>query len=320
MPHQTRVSSTARRLVSLQVEPLEHRTLLNGSSVAELAKTSTGIQVVTIQVPSTYVSQQADGLDVTLVRTTRSGRGQVQGPLTVDFTAAIGALPGSSLPAPDTPGQQFTPVNESVSFAAGQATTNVVVPINSAAPNPGLVPIALSVGAPSRLVRGSDTTVYLASSPDAVPPSITGVHVVRRGIVLAFSKPMAPASVENIRNYAVKYSPSQQFSLADLEGVGLIQTLANTSQKITLRRAIYNPATDTVTLIPKVSWPSTGGLEISSPSTLNSRRANPHKAQPLTDAQGNALSFNGIAGGAFSISISKGHPYVAAQPILSDGS
>jgi hypothetical protein len=137
---------------------------------------------------------------------------------------------------------------------------------------------------------------------------------------VTFDKPMSPATVENFHNYAVKYSPSQKFSLVQLTGVGLIQTLNNSSQTITLKQAIYDPGTKTVTLIPKVSWPSSGALEIRSPSSLTSKRAIPHKAEPLTDLQGNAINFNGMAGGAFSISISKGHPYMAAQPILSDGS
>jgi len=318
MPHDSRVLSTLRRRVPLRLEPLEHRTLLNGSSGADLAKSSSGVQDVTIQVPSPYVSQQASALDVTLVRTTASGGSHVRGPLTVDFSASVGALPGSNLTAPDTPGQQFTPVNESVTFPAGQTTANVVVPINSGAPNPGLVPIALSVGSPSRLVHGSNTTVDLAAGPDDVPPSIVYVHMLKRGIALTFSKPMAPASVDKIRNYAVKYSPSQKFSLSDLEGVGLVQTLDTTSQAITLKRAIYDAATNTVTLIPKVALPSSGTYRISSPASLGSRRADPHKAQPLTDLQGGVINPNGTVAGRFSITISRGHPYVATQSQFTD--
>jgi hypothetical protein len=148
---------------------------------------------------------------------------------------------------------------------------------------------------------------------------ITSAHLVKRRIALTFSKPMAPATVDRIQNYAVKYSPSQKFSLADLTGVGLIQRLNNTSQTIALKRASYDPSTNTVNLIPKATLPSSGVYQISSPSSLNSQRARPHKAQPLTDLQGNVLNPNGIVGGAFSISISKGHPYVATEPILSDG-
>ena len=54
-----RSGSSGERRVALDAEPLEHRTLLSGSSA---------LQEVTIQVPGTYVSQQAEQLTVTLVR------------------------------------------------------------------------------------------------------------------------------------------------------------------------------------------------------------------------------------------------------------
>jgi len=305
--------------VSLDAERLEHRTLLSGTSVSPHSKNARGMEDVAIMVPSTYVSQQASQLDVTLVRTTRPGHLHGQSPLTVDFSATLGSLPHSSQTTPDAPAQPFTPVDEAVTFPAGQATETVVVPINSGAPNPGLVPITLAVTPPTRKVAGSITTVYLVSGLDAIPPSIISVHMVKNGIAVTFSKPMAPATVENVHNYAVVYAPSQKFSLADLTGVGLIQTINITSQTITLKRAIYDATTKTVKLIPKVSLPSSGTYQISSPSSLSSRRARPHKAQPLTDLQGNVLNSSGMVAGAFSISISRGHPYVADGPILSDG-
>jgi hypothetical protein len=282
---------------------------LSGYSVMNAAGGSSGVQDVTIRVPSTYISQQASTLDVTLVRTMGSGHGHVKDPLTVDFSAALGSLPGGVQTTPDSAGHRFTPVDESVTFPAGQTTETVVVPIKSGAPNPGLVPILLAVMPPTHKLAGSNTTVYLVSGPDAIPPSIISVHMVKRGIAVTFSKPMAPATVENVHNYAVVYAPSKKFGLADLTGIGLIQTINNTSQTITLKRAIYDPATNTVRLIPRVSLPSSGTYQISSPSSLSSRRANPHKAQPLTDLQGNVLSSSGTVGGAFSISISRGHPY-----------
>ncbi len=321
MPHHSRPSSTSRPRVALQVEPLEQRTLLNGASTADAAKSSRGVQEVSIQVPSPYLSQQASVLPVTLVRTAASGHGRVRGPLTVDFSASVGTLPGNSVTAPDEPGEQFTPINESVTFQDGQTSTTVDVPIHSGAPNPGLVPVALSVESQPRSVDGTNTTVYLAAGPDDVPPFILYVHMINRGIAITFNKPMAPSTVTNIRNYAVKFSPSQKFNLADLAGVGLIQTLNTASQAIALKRAVYDPTTNTVVLIPKVSLSSASGtFQISSPASLSSKRANPHKAQPLTDVQGNAIDPDGAVVGKFSITISRGHPYVETQPQFIDES
>jgi len=275
---------------------------------------------VTIQVPSTYISQQASTLDVTLVRSTGPGHAHVDAPLTVDFSAALGALPGGAGATTAAAGQSFTPVAESVTFPAGQTSVNVVVPINRGASNPGLVPVALSVESPSRPVDGSSTTVYLASGPSAVPPEIVYVHMVKRGIAVTFSKPMAPATVKNVHNYAIKYSPSQQFSVEDLTGVGLINTLNTMSQPIALKRAIFNPSTDTVTLIPKAALATAGSYQIKSPASLAAMRDRPNKAQPLTDLLGNAINPGGSpVPGTFSISISKGHPYVETAPIVSDG-
>ena len=172
-----------------------------------MSTTAIGHQVVSIEVPSPYISQLSSQLDVTLVRTTPSGQSDSKGSVTVDFSATSGSTPSA---ATET---QFSPVNESVTFPPGQATETVAVPINPGAANPGLVPINLAVTSSVRQVKGSSTTVDLASGPDAIPPSIIGVQRVAGGIALTFSKPMDPATVQNIHNYVVKFSPTQEFSL-----------------------------------------------------------------------------------------------------------
>ena len=79
-------------------------------------------------------------------------------------------------------------------------------------------------------MRGSDQTIYLANNQDAIPPSIAAVTRVAGGIAITFSKPMDPSTVDNIHNYAMKFSPSQKFSLAQLTGFGLIETLNSRSK------------------------------------------------------------------------------------------
>ena len=307
-----RFVSSASRRISPQAERLEHRTLLSGAPAP---------QVVAVQVPSAYVSQQAQQLDVTLVRSAASGNSRSLGPLTIDFSASPGTLPLADLPVNNLATVQFAPVNESVTFPAGVTTATVVVPIDySAGVNTALVPVQLSVTSSSRRVHGSDQTIYLANSPDAVPPSIVAVGRVQGGIAVTFSKPMDPATVENIHNYAVKFTPSQQFSLADLTGVGLVQTLNKTKTPIGLRRASYNAATNTVTLVPNEQLGSAGSYTVSNPSSLLAKRNRPKKAVALTDLQGNPLEQGASASGVFSITISKGNPYAAATPVLWDGS
>jgi hypothetical protein len=131
---------------------------------------------------------------------------------------------------------------------------------------------------------------------------------------------MAPATVNNIHNYAVKFSPTQKYSLQNLTGVGLIETLTVSNVSIPLRRATYNPSTNTVLLVATQQLGSGGTYKISSPASVLAKRGGPKKSHALADVQGNALEQGGAAPGAFSITISKGHPYAAAPPTLSGGS
>jgi hypothetical protein len=307
MPHNPRISP--RQRITFGAELLERRSLLSG--------TAPGHQDVAIQVPSAYISQHSSQLDVTLVRTTPSGHSDAKGSITVDFSATSG--PGTGIaPASDATGQQFNPVKQSVTFPAGQSTETVVVPINSGAANPGLVPIQLAVTSSARQVKGTSATVYLASSSNAIPPSIIGVQRVAGGIAVTFSKPMDPATVDNIRNYVVKFSPTQNFSLENLYGIGLVQTLDNSTKTIPLRRATYNAATNTVLLVATEQLGSKGSYKISNPASLLAKKAKPGNSHPLTDVDGNMLDQGGT-GGAFSITIGKGKPFAAAAPTLAVG-
>ena len=220
MPHNPRFSP--RQRITPGLELLERRSLLSG--------TAPGHQDVAIHLPSAYISQQSSQLDVTLVRTKPSGHSDAKGSITVGFSASSEPAGGTTSTS-DATVEQFTPVNQSVTFPIGQTTETVAIPINSGAPNPGLVPIQIAVTSSTRQVKGSSATVYLASSANAIPPSIIGVQRVAGGIAVTFSKPMDPARVGNIRNFVVKFSPTQNFSLENLYGIGLVQTLDTTPVK-----------------------------------------------------------------------------------------
>ena len=84
--------------------------------------------------------------------------------------------------------------------------------------------------------------------------------------------------------------------------------------------AIYNAGNNTVTLVPDEQLGSMGSYTISNPPSLLAKKNRPKKAVALVDLQGNPLEQGGSAGGVFSITISKGNPYAAAVPVLSDGS
>ena len=86
------------------------------------------------------------------------------GPAHGRFSAAYGSLPGGLGGRHQTSWDNSSRLStESVTFPAGVTTETVVVPINAGAPNPGLVPVQLSVTTSSRRVHGSDATIYLAN-------------------------------------------------------------------------------------------------------------------------------------------------------------
>ena len=178
----------------------------------------------------------------------------------------------------------------------------------------------LGVTSTSGRASNSALTVYLADSLAAAPPIITAIQRVAGGIAVTFSKPMNPLRAQNIHNYSVRFTPSQQFSLADLTSVGLIEQIANQRQPITLRRATYDAATDTVLLVANESLGPNGAYTIGSAPSLSLPGNRPHKARALTDLEGNPLEEEDGGGGVFSINISKGHPYAVGAPVLSDGS
>ena len=142
------------------------------------------------------------------------------------------------------------------------------------------------------------------------------------GIALTFSEPMAPAAVADIHNYTVIFTPSQNFDVSDLTGIGLVEQVINQKHQVAFRAARYDSATNTVTLVAKEKLSTTtGSYEVRSPASLGSRRNTATKAQPLTDLDGNAINLGTTTViGAFAVSISRGHPYFAAQPTFAQGS
>ncbi len=316
MPHDISSQGRTARRTLPTIDRLEDRALLSGAASSTAHHAS-----VSIEVPGEYISQQSSQLDVTLVRTTRAGKVDARGPLTVAFTATPAATASgvAATPSASGPPASFRPVDETVTFPAGQASQTVAIPILQSTASPSLVPIQLAVSTSSRKVSDSSATVYLASSSDAIPPTIIGARRVAGGFALTFSKPMDPATVENIHNYALKFSPSQNFSLENIYGIGLVNVLNTAKQHVPLRRATYDPSSNTVLLVAGEQLGSKGSYEITSAASLTAKKGGPHKAQPLTDLAGNMLN-QGEAGGAFSVSISKGKPFAVDPPTLEPGS
>ena len=196
-------------------------------------------------------------------------------------------------------------------FPAGQSTETVAVPINPGAANPGLVPIDLAVTSRRGQVKGSSTTVTwrAARTPFRRRSSVSRESPAESPIT--FSKPMDPATVaEHSQLRGQVFARRRISALKTCTVVGLVQTLDNTTKKIPLRRATYNPATNTVLLVATEQLGSKGSYQISNPASLLAKKPRPSNAHPLTDLEA-TCSIKGEEAAAFSITIGKGKPYAA---------
>ncbi len=299
MPDQPRHKS--RRRTPIQVEPLEGRALL--SAVTASTPTTT-VRTSTTPVPapaqlavnasSMNVNQQQGSFTVT-VSLTEGISVRLKGPppaapldqpLTVEFSASL-EQPGSGTTEAASP--IFAPFHESVTFPAGASTESVTVPIISSAATAGPVTIYLSAAPTSSTSSGipnGNGNVELYSSPDATPPTFTSVQLVNRGrrasaVVLGFSKPMATATVEDIRNYRVLSRPETIHHTGFLFGLIGGWSTSNVIHSFPIAAATYDPSTLTVTLTLKRPAKASSLYEITS--------AYPLHGHVLTDPEGRLL-------------------------------
>jgi hypothetical protein len=297
----------SRRRSRIQVELLESRALLSASSV------SSADRFLLITPSSEFVTQQDSAFTVTLTLAEAQKLPKVEAaggytaaaldePVTVDFSALLQSAEGGPATAVSP---IFAPFNESVTFPAGVTTETVTVPIISTAATPGPMEIWLSATTTSSTVQtvvpmdlagqlpaGPPDWVELYSSPNAAPPTITSVQLVTHGklasaVVLGFSKPMAPATVENIHNYrllsrpiTIDHSGSFTFSLSD--GPGSFMSETTEYQSFPIAAATYDPSTRAVTLTLKRPAKASSLYEISG--------AYPARGHELTDLEGQQLT------------------------------
>ncbi len=221
----------SRRSVLPQSEQLETRALLSASHRFDHPPTTAVTDTVSMQAPSTVVTQQANSLSVTLdlatdsttthYATTRfrdpiphvTNKTSVPIPDTSPVTVTLNAKP-SPYTGPQTnaaaANDTFAPFSAPVTFPAGVTSETVSIPIPAGSADSGAVLLQLSVTSPSPAVADDQApAVFIVDNPAELPPTITGVHLVdasghhASGIAITFSKPMAPATVENIHNYSI---------------------------------------------------------------------------------------------------------------------
>jgi hypothetical protein len=247
-----------------------------------------------VNASSIYVNQQQGSFTVTLSLKKSifiSVKGpqpdaRLDQPLTVDFSASL-EQPGSGTSEAASP--IFAPFHQSVTFPAGASTETVTVPIISSAATAGPVTIYLSAAPTSSTSLGipnGNGNVELYSSPDATPPTIASVRVVAHGkrasaVVLGFSKPMAPATVEDIHNYRILSRPETTKRSGFLFGLFGGTSYTKLIHSFPIAAATYDPSTLTVTLTLKRSANVSSVYEITS--------AYPVVGHVLTDPEGRPL-------------------------------
>lgn len=260
---------------------------------------------------------------VTQVVTQQAGTTTV----TLANLGSIGPLQVEVKTDPSSPavGVNVGAVDQLVTFSQGQSQATLSVPILAGAPNPGEVDVTLTatpVNPPTPITSRGPLVLRILASDASIPPTITTVQGTPQGIVLTFSKPMDPARASNVNNYAVRatsistktnplLAPINFLTIPlhfDSPGIGASTTVA--TQTVPLRAAEYDPATNSVTLIPTRRLTSLAQVTLTqgSGSKTASRPGHPSDAPPgLTDLEGNPIN-GGSTPGQFSVGIESGDP------------
>jgi len=220
-------------------------------------------------------------------------------------------------------------VDQMVTFAnAPQTKATLRVPILAGAPNPGEVDVTLTatpVNPPTPVTISGPLVLRILASGPSRPPTITSEQGTPQGIVLTFSKPMDPAAASNVNNYAVRSSYATSSVFGGSLGYSLFGFQNHTFRhSVPLRAAVYDPATNSVTLIPRrrLTYKSQITVTQGSGSNKSSLPGHPSDAPlGLTDLEGNPIN-GGSTPGKFSVNVQSGtnpQPVSAAAGDLSTG-
>jgi hypothetical protein len=201
--------------------------------------------------------------------TVRLSRSDTAGSLRVEVTTAPSPYVGVNVGA----------VDQTVTFAAVQRQATLTVPILSGARNPGDVSVNLTAKiidpAPAVPPVPFVLDLRIVASDPTLPPKVVSIVATSQDIVLRFNKPMNPAGASNVKDYAVS-------------------VVNDSMNSWPLKSAEYDPATQTVTLIPK--HPNLNIHSLTTATRLHRVRTSvrarhqSNAAPGLTDLQGNPVN------------------------------
>jgi len=292
MNHNRSMSRRSNR-PQFHVEPLEARQLLS-------VDFSTG----------TYtVSDRAGAASITLLNSPDGIASTTPPPAQVNLSFGGGTA---------VPGVDYTPGNQTVSFAAGQGSETVQIPVLPGNPSEGTRVVEIDLSPAPGSQPTSAAFLIITHNADTTPPRVIATKMLTRGpyvtgFVITFSKDMAPGPVQDVSNYAI----------ADPRSVrpvkGLQWTIA--TRQIALKSAIYNPTAHSVTLKTSgkvrtfpffsiVDTPLYDVMNIVGQKTPPTAAQLLTKISPITDTTGNPLdgSGSGTADGQLFAIVTAGKP------------
>jgi hypothetical protein len=216
-------------------------------------------------------------------------------------------------------------VNQIVTFPSGQLDAVLTVPIIAGAPNPGEVDVKLTM-TPVDPPPGLDISMQvpvdelrILASDATIPPAIVATNGTPQGLQLIFNKPMDPAQASNVKNYAVSSSTTHSSSAPGFLAFFSGARLSFVPTPVPLKAAVYDAATNTVTLIPRRPIFSYGmGLSVTqgTPSRATGRaNAGAGAAHGLTDLEGHPIEQTRTrTPGRFGVTVTKGFTLAPPAP------
>lgn len=196
-----------------------------------------------------------------------------------------------------TSGVDYQPVHATVTFAPGQTSQTIAIPVLSD-PGAGTKVVHLTLAPSADVPRGAAAYLSIQHGPDTTPPHVSATNLLTKGpfvtgFQITFNKPMDPAQVQNVDNYVVQDPKTTRHTRGNT---------VTTASAIPLQSASYDANTNTVTLVPADRVRRSPYYEIESKQLAESMSALASTSltdvtglqimSPITDTSGNALDSN----------------------------
>jgi hypothetical protein len=143
------------------------------------------------------------------------------------------------------PGVDYTPAVKTITFASGQGSQTVQLPVLPGSASEGTRTVELDLSAAPGGPPISAAFLVITHNADTTPPQVVATKMLTRspyvtGFVITFSKDMAPGPVQDVSNYEI----TDPRSIRPIKGADM--TIA--PREIRLKSAFYDRATHSVTL------------------------------------------------------------------------